>query len=130
MFLFHIIDDFVLQPICLSKLKQKDWWTNECEKQKIDIAKYKNDYLPALIMHATSWAIMITIPWMLYNLPLSINVILYVTTVNIIIHAITDHYKANLKKINLITDQSIHTFQIFITWLIYVYNTYFNVINL
>ena len=24
--LFHIIDDFVFQPICLSKLKQKSFW--------------------------------------------------------------------------------------------------------
>ena len=26
MILLHIIDDFVLQPICLSKLKQKSFW--------------------------------------------------------------------------------------------------------
>ena len=26
MLLAHVLDDFVLQPQCLSDLKQKDWW--------------------------------------------------------------------------------------------------------
>ena len=29
MILFHIIDDFVLQPISLSNLKQKKWWEKQ-----------------------------------------------------------------------------------------------------
>jgi hypothetical protein len=34
MFLFGIIDDFVLQPVYLSKLKQKRYWIKECENNK------------------------------------------------------------------------------------------------
>ena len=29
MILLHIIDDFVLQPISLSNLKQKKWWKKQ-----------------------------------------------------------------------------------------------------
>ena len=39
MFLFDIIDDFVLQPICLSKLKQKRYWIEECEKNNLGCEK-------------------------------------------------------------------------------------------
>lgn len=55
MLLCHIIDDFVLQPICLSKLKQKDWW----EKHIYENVMYKDDYKMALFIHSMSWSIMI-----------------------------------------------------------------------
>ena len=54
MILLHIIDDFVFQPICLSKLKQKQYWIDACEKQKLDYEKYQNDYITALLIHGLS----------------------------------------------------------------------------
>ena len=60
MILLHIIDDFVLQPICLSKLKQKSFW----ETYVKDDEKYKFDYKVALVIHALSWSIMIHLPLM------------------------------------------------------------------
>lgn len=46
MILLHIIDDFVLQPISLSKLKQKSFW----ELYLKDSELYKNDYLAIHLM--------------------------------------------------------------------------------
>ena len=39
MILCHILDDFVLQPVCLSNLKQKRWWDEHCYGKQ-----YNNDY--------------------------------------------------------------------------------------
>ena len=113
--LLHIIDDFVLQPICLSKLKQKSWW-----EENAPDSLYRYDYIVALVEHAFSWTFMIM-------LPITIKMIVdnnILTTywciafiVNLCIHAIVDHLKANDKKINLIIDQTIHICQIIITWL-------------
>ena len=64
MYLFHIIDDFVLQPICLSKLKQKRYWIEECKKYNLNILKYDTDYITALLIHGLSWSIMIHVPLM------------------------------------------------------------------
>lgn len=58
MILCHIIDDFVLQPVCLSKLKQKKTW----EELEDWCGLYKHDYIMALFIHALSWAIMIHLP--------------------------------------------------------------------
>ena len=33
MIFLHIIDDFVLQPVCLSKLKQKDFWKRNTSEE-------------------------------------------------------------------------------------------------
>ena len=52
----HIVDDYYLQGV-LAKMKQKSWW-----EQNAPDEKYKNDYKIALMCHAWSWAIMITIP--------------------------------------------------------------------
>jgi hypothetical protein len=41
--------------------------------------------------------------------------------VNTIIHYIVDDLKANKLKINLIADQSIHLFQILISWVVYMF---------
>ena len=95
MILFHIIDDFVLQPICLSKLKQKTFWEPYVKNNSL----YKNDYKVALAIHGLSWAIMIHIPLMVYGvneIGLFISVIL-----NSIIHAYIDDKKANKLNISL-----------------------------
>ena len=113
MMLFHIIDDFVFQPVCLSKLKQKSWWEKNIPEE--DIEKYKDDYKTALAMHSLSWAIMITLPWFIIASEIAIGLSVLI---NMIIHYNIDDLKANQRKINLQTDQNIHLMQILITWII------------
>lgn len=110
MILLHIIDDFVLQPICLSKLKQKSFW----EPYVKDDDKYKFDYKVALVIHALSWAIMIHLPLMVigvgeYSILLSV-------IINTIIHAWIDDEKANKLNITLFEDQIMHLIQVGCTW--------------
>lgn len=117
MILCHIVDDFVLQPVCLSNLKQKTWWEKnviKCEWQK---ELYKNDYLAALTIHSLSWSIMIHIPIMIEFI---VNdwVLLISILLNAAIHFYVDNLKANENKINLIVDQSIHILQIILTFII------------
>jgi len=114
----HIVDDYYLQGI-LASMKQKRWWVENCPDKK-----YQNDFYIALIEHAFSWAFSIHIPlicFILYN-DIKFPVYLYLISMilNTIIHAIIDNAKANLLKINLIQDQSMHFLQILITWLIYI----------
>lgn len=111
--LLHIIDDFVLQTVCLSKLKQKSFWM----KHEDYCEKYKNDYRMALLIHSISWSIMIMLPLLFA----SSNILLIAVCLffNTIIHYITDDYKANKFKINLIQDQTIHLFQIILTYLLF-----------
>ena len=106
MILFHIIDDFVLQPICLSKLKQETFW----EPYVKDNSLYKNDYKVALMIHGLSWAIMIHIPLMVYGVN-EIGVLISVI-LNSIIHAYIDDKKANKLNISLLEDQLLHGIQI------------------
>ena len=110
MILLHIIDDFVLQPICLSKLKQKSFWEIYVKDNEI----YKFDYKVALAIHALSWAIMIHLPLMF----IVSNEILVLASVaiNTAIHAYIDDEKANKLNINLLEDQLIHLIQIGATW--------------
>ena len=119
MILFHIIDDFCLQPISLSKLKQKNWWINEAKKQSLSFEKYKYDYLMALFIHSLSWSIMIHLPFILmFNIndfPLFLSVF-----INMLIHFTVDDLKANRGQINLIHDQIIHLIQIIITFIILI----------
>lgn len=110
MILLHIIDDFVLQPICLSKLKQKSFW----EPYVKDDEKYKFDYKVALVIHALSWAIMIHLPLMVIGV--GEYSILFSVILNIIIHAWIDDEKANKLNITLLEDQLIHLIQIGVTW--------------
>lgn len=105
MIFLHIVDDYYLQGV-LAKMKQKTFWKDAGEK-------YKYDYLMALFMHSFSWAFMVMIPTMINNC-----FIWWLFVLNLIVHFITDHLKANLYKINLIVDQSIHLIQIILTWLI------------
>lgn len=110
MILLHIIDDFVLQPICLSKLKQKSFW----ELYVKDDEKYKFDYKVALVIHALSWAIMIHLPLMVIGVN-EYGVLLSVI-INTIIHAWIDDEKANKLNITLFEDQIMHLIQVGCTW--------------
>lgn len=113
-YLFHILDDFVLQPICLSKLKQKSWWDKQLESMDQDKKDlYKEDYKTGLSMHAMSWSTMILIPW--FPFVDSGYILLGVWFVNYMIHYYVDDLKANKGKISLSTDQLIHIIQIAIT---------------
>lgn len=110
MILLHIIDDFVLQPICLSKLKQKSFW----EPYVKDDDKYKFDYKVALVIHALSWAIMINLPLMFI---VSNEILVLISVIiNAAIHAYIDDEKANKLNITLLEDQLIHLIQIGVTW--------------
>ena len=111
MILFHIIDDFVLQPISLSNLKQKKWW----EKQEGYSDKYKDDYKVALAIHSISWSIMIHIPLVIMFPSLGQLALLISFIVNAVIHYFIDDLKANKLKINLFEDQMVHFCQICIT---------------
>ena len=108
MILFHIIDDFVLQPISLSNLKQKKWW----EKQEGYSDKYKDDYKVALAIHSISWSIMIHIPLVIIFPSLGQLALLISFIVNAVIHYFIDDLKANKLKINLFEDQMVHFCQI------------------
>ena len=112
MFLCHIIDDFVLQPVKLSLLKQK------CNYKNIS-KLYKYDYLMAMFIHCLSWSIMIHIP--ILCMGVDTTILFCSIIVNLIIHFIVDHLKCNTHKINLIIDQTIHFIQIIVTFLIFKY---------
>lgn len=115
MILLHIIDDFVLQPICLSKLKQKSFW----EPYVKDDEKYKFDYKVALVIHALSWAIMIHLPLMFI---VSNEILVLISVIiNTAIHAWIDDEKANKLNINLLIDQILHLLQICIVWALLTY---------
>ena len=108
MILLHIIDDFVLQPISLSNLKQKKWW----EKQEGYSDKYKDDYKVALAIHSISWSIMIHIPLVIVFPSLGQLALLISFIANAAIHYYIDDLKANKLKINLFEDQMVHFWQI------------------
>ena len=108
MILFHIIDDFVLQPISLSNLKQKKWW----KIQEGYSDKYKDDYKVALAIHSISWSIMIHIPLVIMFPSLGQLALLISFIVNAVIHYFIDDLKANKLKINLFEDQMVHFCQI------------------
>lgn len=114
MFLCHVLDDFVLQPICLAKLKQRITWQEDKEGRK---EKYKNDYKCALLIHSLSWSGWILIP-VIFLLSISEWLLGILWIINTIIHYKVDNWKANRFKINLWTDQIIHFLQLIITYLI------------
>ena len=114
MIFMHIVDDYYLQGI-LAQMKQKGWWqTQEWYKPL-----YKNDYKMALLIHSMSWSIMILMPSIFI---IGINQYLALGTfiLNTMIHFYVDDLKANIGKINLVLDQSIHFLQIFVTWLLVI----------
>lgn len=132
MILLHIIDDFVMQPVCLSKLKQKSWWEDNVRPNVSDEEwhMYKEDYRMALIVHSVSWSIMVTLPFLLIaareflsngyvfeHIPRdSATVVLIV--LNAIGHFMVDNAKANKKTMGLWEDQGIHFFQILTAFIV------------
>lgn len=115
MFFAHIADDYYLQGI-LATLKQKAWWQRSAPQKM-----YRHDYLAALIAHAFSWSFMIMLPIALaygfHGLPRFYGSGLFL---NMVIHAVVDHQKANRGRINLITDQALHLIQILVTFLCFM----------
>lgn len=111
MIFLHIVDDYYLQGI-LASMKQKSWWRNNSNYTE----KYKYDYIVALFMHSFSWSFMIILP-ILYILNLSFSNlwVVVIFLCNMFIHCFVDNLKANLMKINLVQDQTIHIIQIIIT---------------
>lgn len=120
MILCHIIDDFVLQPVCLSKLKQKSWWISECQKENVEIDKYCNDYRMALAMHSMSWSTMILLPWIILSSTVNPVALLLMWLFNAVVHYWVDDLKANHYSINLVIDQLIHVYQIILTFAILI----------
>ena len=115
MFFLHIVDDFYLQGI-LAKLKQRGWW-----KKNAPNPLYRYDYIVGLIMHSFSWAFMVSLPFAI-KLHFDFTIQYYVMLVfNVVVHALTDHLKANRKTINLVADQTIHILQIILTWVLLSY---------
>lgn len=114
MIFLHIVDDYYLQG-ALAKFKQKSWWEENYPDEL-----YKHDYIISLLLHAFSWTFMVMIPVM-------IRIYMYADfeyqkryifcfLFNWIVHSIIDHLKANVKIINLTTDQIAHIIQIVFTW--------------
>ena len=105
----HIIADYNLQG-WLASAKQKSYWEKNAPDQM-----YKHDYICALVMHSFSWTFMIMLPLM-YAVGFKVNsFFLFLFVSNVLLHAITDDFKANKKVLNLWQDQSIHIYQIVIT---------------
>lgn len=115
----HIFDDYCLQGI-LSSMKQKKWWEDNAPDEL-----YKYDYIMALVEHAFSWSISISLPLMGYAFLNHIkftDAALFITLsifINTAIHAYIDNLKANKHIINLIQDQAVHFIQIIFTCLIF-----------
>lgn len=101
----HFFADFTLQG-CLANLKCREWWENNYP-QKL----YAKDYICALCVHSLYWTVITAAPiiW-LWRAPVGILVLLLV--VHVVIHACTDHEKANRRSINLTADQTIHLVQV------------------
>ena len=105
----HVIADYNLQG-WLASAKQKSYWEKNAPDQM-----YKHDYICALVMHSFSWTFMIMMPLM-YAVGFKVNsFLLFLFVSNVLLHAITDDFKANKKVLNLWQDQSIHMYQIVIT---------------
>ena len=105
----HIIADYNLQGWLVSA-KQKSYWEKNAPNQM-----YKHDYICALVMHSFSWTFMIMLPLM-YTVGFKVNsFLLFLFISNVLMHAITDNFKANTKVINLWQDQLIHMCQIAMT---------------
>lgn len=108
----HIVDDYYLQGK-LALFKQKSWW-----EEKAPDEMYKYDYIVALMMHSFSWAFTIMLPIAVSQKFQIEAVFVTMFIINTVVHAIVDDLKANKRKINLVTDQSIHIGQIIVTFLI------------
>lgn len=108
----HVVDDYYLQG-CLAQLKQRSYWEKNAPEES-----YENDYIAALLAHGFSWAFMIMLPILIYQRFDPSAVYYLIFGLNWVVHSIVDDLKANKKKINLITDQSVHLMQIVISYFI------------
>ena len=109
----HIIVDFHMQGI-LGKLKQRSEWLNHPEYSDM----YKDDWAIAMWLHAFEWTFSVMLP-LAYVRGWNVgNGFGLMFVINMIIHASTDHLKANLREINLVVDQLIHVTQLILTILI------------
>ena len=108
----HIVDDYYLQGK-LASFKQKSWWQENAPDEM-----YKHDYIVALMMHSFSLSFMVMLPIAVSQEFQIGAVFVTIFIINTAVHAIVDHLKANKRKINLVTDQSIHISQIIVTFLI------------
>jgi hypothetical protein len=110
----HIVDDFYLQG-WLASAKQKSWWEANAPRRL-----YKHDYIVALAIHSLSWSFMILLP-IAFSLSFDVNwFFLVIFILNAILHGLVDDLKANKLLINLMLDQSIHIFQIVVTFIFFV----------
>ena len=123
MIFLHIVDDFYLQGI-LAKFKQRSFWEENYPDEL-----YKYDWIVSLILHSFSWAFMIHIPVMTFYLILHLAssdkfmVALAVSVLlNVTIHAICDHCKANRKTISLIEDQATHIVQVLAVFFYFIFH--------
>lgn len=107
MLLGHLVADYTLQG-WLSDGKQESWWRKICGGEIP--AKYKYDYIAALVCHSLYWSIFICAPFYASSHFLSAIII------NTGVHAIVDDLKANQRMINLVWDQLIHLGQILLTF--------------
>lgn len=113
MILCHLIADYPLQG-WLAQAKQRGYW----QRQEVDVM-YWNDWIPALIGHATMWGIIVFAPIMYFSWQ-SLNLFWIALPINIAIHFIVDDLKANRFVINLQQDQLAHLIQIVVTWLLWL----------
>lgn len=123
MIFFHIIADFNIQGI-LAQMKQKSFY----EQYRYKVNLYRYDHIVALLMHSFSWTFMIHIPgimylilmgkWSMFENEWTVYLIFFI--VHMIIHALTDHAKANWYLINLVMDQTMHILQIIIIWITFI----------
>lgn len=111
MLLGHLVADYTLQG-WLADGKQKSWWEKLFKNRGciVNLAKYKYDYIAALVCHALYWSIFICAPFYASSWFLAAVVL------NTVAHAIIDDLKANRFKLNLIQDQLLHLVQILLTF--------------
>lgn len=107
MILCHLLADYPLQG-WLAQAKAKSYWASSPKENKFD-------WVAALICHSTMWGIMIMIPLAVAS-NFMLNEVWIALPVNILLHFVIDHLKANKKWINLNVDQAGHLIQIIGTW--------------
>lgn len=128
MLAMHVVGDYILQGI-LASMKQRMWWVDKLIKTHGDEDGklpssiwhvYQNDFIPALLAHAYLWSFCIMLPiaiamYIQGTLMTDALLLVGVFLGNLVVHAVTDHLKANIGAINLVEDQGIHFVQILIT---------------
>ena len=114
MILCHLLADYPLQG-WLAQAKAKAYWKD---------TKTPNDWIMALLCHATMWGIMIYLPIIIFgeiDFEWYVCLMFWLTLpLNICGHFLIDNAKANEHKINLIVDQMCHLIQILMTWTFYI----------